>query len=78
MQAYVEQARRQTEIERMATEKEKTGVFLGSHLINRLTGEEVPIFIADYALMGYGTGAVMGSPPTTRGTSSSPRSTDFK
>ena len=62
VRAYVEQARRQTEIERMSTEKEKTGVFLGSHLINRLTGEKVPIFIADYALMGYGTGAVMGVP----------------
>ena len=62
VRAYVEQARRQTEIERMSTEKEKTGVFLGSHLTNRLTGEKVPIFIADYALMGYGTGAVMGVP----------------
>ena len=60
--AYVEQARRQTEIERLAAEKEKTGVFLGTHVINRLNGERVPIFIADYALMGYGTGAVMGVP----------------
>ncbi len=62
VEAYVEQARRQTEIERMAVEQEKTGVFLGSHVINRLNGEQVPIFIADYALMGYGTGAVMGVP----------------
>ncbi|MCE2462688.1 MAG: leucine--tRNA ligase [Dehalococcoidia bacterium] len=60
--AYVEQARRQTEIERLSAEKEKTGVFLGSYAINRLNGEQVPIFIADYALMGYGTGAVMGVP----------------
>ena len=60
--AYVEQARRQTEIERLSAEKEKTGAFLGSYAINRLNGEQVPIFIADYALMGYGTGAVMGVP----------------
>ena len=62
VEAYVEQARRQTEIERMATEKEKTGVFLGSYVVNRLNGDRVPVFIADYALMSYGTGAVMGVP----------------
>ncbi len=62
VQAYVEDARRQTEIERLAAEKEKTGVFLGSYVVNRLNGEKVPIFIADYALMTYGTGAVMGVP----------------
>ena len=62
VEAYVEQARRQTEIERLATEKEKTGVFLGLHVTNRLNGERVPVFIADYALMSYGTGAVMGVP----------------
>ena len=62
VEAYVEQARRQTEIERLATEKDKTGVFVGTYVVNRLNGEWVPIFIADYALMGYGTGAVMGVP----------------
>ena len=62
VEAYVEQARRQTEIERLAAEKEKTGVFLGSHVVSRLNGEKVPVFIADYALMSYGTGAVMGVP----------------
>ena len=62
VEAYVEQARRQTEIERMATEKVKSGMFLGSHVINRLNGEQVPIFIADYVLMSYGTGVVMGVP----------------
>ena len=62
VEAYVQEARRQTEIERMATEKEKTGIFLGSYATNRLNGERIPIFIADYALMGYGTGAVMGVP----------------
>ena len=60
--AYVEQARRQTEIDRLATEKEKSGVFLGTYAVNHLNGEKVPIFTADYALMGYGTGAVMGVP----------------
>ncbi len=59
---YVQEARRQTEVERLSTEREKTGVFLGSYCINRLNGERVPIFIADYALLTYGTGAVMGVP----------------
>ena len=60
--AYVEQARRQTEIERLSTEKEKTGVFTGSYCVNRLSGERVPIFVGDYVLMSYGTGIVMGVP----------------
>ena len=62
VETYIEEARRTTEIERLSTEKEKTGVPLGAHAINRLNGEKVPIFIADYALMTYGTGAVMGVP----------------
>ena len=62
VEAYVQEARRQTELERLAAEKEKTGVFLGSYITNHLNGEKVPIFIADYALMSYGTGAVMGVP----------------
>ena len=62
VEKYVLQAQRQTEIERTALEKEKTGVFLGSYVINKLNGEPVPIWIADYALLGYGTGAVMGVP----------------
>ena len=62
VEAYVEQARRQTEIERLSIEKEKSGVFLGSYVVNRLNGEKVPIFTADYTLMSYGTGAVMGVP----------------
>ena len=60
--AYVAAARRQTELERLATEQEKTGVFLGTYATNHLNGAQVPIFIADYALMSYGTGAVMGVP----------------
>ena len=62
VEKYILQAQRQTEIERTALEKEKTGVFLGSYVINKLNGEPVPIWIADYALLGYGTGAVMGVP----------------
>jgi len=59
---YIEWTRGQTEIERLSTEKEKTGVFIGSHVINKLNGERVPIWIADYVLLSYGTGAVMGVP----------------
>ena len=62
VEAYVLQARRQTEVERLSTEREKTGVFLGAYCVNRLNGERVPLFIADYALLTYGTGAVMGVP----------------
>ena len=59
---YVAEARRQTEIERLSAEKDKTGVFLGSYVVNLLNGERIPIYTADYALMSYGTGAVMGVP----------------
>jgi len=59
---YIEWTRGQTEIERLSTEKEKTGVFTGAHVINKLNGEKVPIWIADYVLLSYGTGAVMGVP----------------
>ena len=62
VRAYMEQARRQSEVERLTADKEKTGVFLGSYVVNHLNGEHVPVFIADYALMSYGTGAVMGVP----------------
>lgn len=62
VEAYILETRRRTEIERMAVEREKTGVFLGSYIINRLNGEPVPIWIADYVLLSYGTGAVMGVP----------------
>jgi leucyl-tRNA synthetase len=62
VEAYVEQARKQTEIERLSTEHEKTGVFTGAYCKNLLSGQDVPIWIADYALLWYGTGAVMGVP----------------
>ena len=62
VEAYVEQARRQTEVERLSTEHEKTGVFIGSYAVNRLNGDRMPLYIADYALASYGTGIVMGVP----------------
>ena len=62
VESYVNQARRTSEIERMSTDQEKTGVPLGSYAVNRLNGERIPIFTADYVLTTYGTGAVMGVP----------------
>ena len=60
--AYVEAARRETEIERMSTEREKTGAFIGAFAVNPMTQERIPIWIADYVLPGYGTGAIMAVP----------------
>ena len=62
VEAYVEQTRRLSEIQRLSTEKEKTGVFTGSYCKNLLSGQDVPLWIADYALLTYGTGIVMGVP----------------
>ena len=62
VEAYANQARQTSEIDRLSTDKEKTGVPLGSYAVNRLNGERIPIFIADYVLTTYGTGAVMGVP----------------
>jgi len=59
---YVARSRRWTEIERLSTEREKDGVFIGAYAVNRLNGERVPIWIADYVLLTYGTGAVMAVP----------------
>jgi leucyl-tRNA synthetase len=59
---YVDEASRKTEVDRQAEGREKTGVFSGSFCVNPATGEPIPIFIADYVLMGYGTGAIMGVP----------------
>jgi len=61
-EAYVEQARRRTEIDRLSTDREKTGVAIGAEAINPVNGERIPIFIADYVLSGYGTGAIMAVP----------------
>lgn len=59
---YIEGARSRSEIERTAVGREKSGVFTGSYAINRLNGERVPVWIADYVLLTYGTGAVMAVP----------------
>ncbi|MEW6268014.1 MAG: leucine--tRNA ligase [Thermodesulfobacteriota bacterium] len=59
---YVAQARRRSEIDRQSTEREKTGVALGARAVNPVNGREIPIWIADYVLMGYGTGAIMAVP----------------
>jgi len=60
--AYLEQTQRATEIERLATERPKTGVPLGSYAVNPATGDRIPIYAADYVLAEYGTGAIMAVP----------------
>jgi leucyl-tRNA synthetase len=62
VEAYVERARRETEIERTSTDREKTGVFTGGYCRNPFNGERIPVFIAYYVLLGYGTGAIMAVP----------------
>jgi leucyl-tRNA synthetase len=62
VEAYVEQATRQTEIDRLAVDKDKSGVFIGAYAINPVNNEKIPIWIADYVLMTYGTGAIMAVP----------------
>lgn len=59
---YVANAHLKTELERTSLEKEKTGVFTGSYATNPVNGEKVPIWISDYVLMTYGTGAIMAVP----------------
>ncbi|MBX2801706.1 MAG: leucine--tRNA ligase [Myxococcales bacterium] len=61
--AYVEQARNRSEMDRqLAAEKEKTGVFTGAMATNPVNGEPIPVWVADYVLMTYGTGAIMAVP----------------
>ncbi len=60
--AYIDQSRSLSEIERLSTTKEKTGVFTGSYCVNPINDVRVPIWIADYVLLSYGTGAVMAVP----------------
>ncbi len=62
VEEYRANARKMTEIERLSTERVKTGVPLGTHCINPFNGEEFPLWTADYALVEYGTGAVMAGP----------------
>ena len=62
VRAYVDKAARMTEIDRTDVTREKTGVFTGAYAINPANNERIPVFIADYVLMGYGTGAIMAVP----------------
>src|SRR5438874_6579264 len=59
---YVEKARKETEIERLSTEREKSGVATGAFAINPVNGEKIPVWVADYVLVTYGTGAIMAVP----------------
>ncbi|MFC1997480.1 leucine--tRNA ligase [Chloroflexota bacterium] len=60
--AYIEQSIGKSEIERISSERQNTGIFTGGYIINPLNGERVPAFISDYVVGSYGTGAVMGVP----------------
>src|SRR5690606_37149280 len=60
--AYRAQAASKSDVERQAEAKDKTGVFTGAYAVNPVNGQKVPVFIADYVLMGYGTGAIMAVP----------------
>lgn len=62
VEEYVGRAKRETEIERLSAERKPTGVFTGSYLINPMNGEAIPVYVADYVLMSYGTGAIMSVP----------------
>lgn len=59
---YVDQVKHMSDIERTSTASEKTGVFIGRYAVNPLNDKKIPIFISDYVLMGYGTGAIMAVP----------------
>ena len=62
VKAYIEEVSHKNDIERTSTTNEKTGVFTGRYTINPLNGKEVPIYVSDYVLIGYGTGAIMVVP----------------
>ncbi|HEX7378540.1 MAG TPA: leucine--tRNA ligase, partial [Pirellulales bacterium] len=62
VRAYCEQAARKSDLDRTDLAKEKTGVFTGAQAVNPVNGRPVPIWVADYVLMGYGTGAIMAVP----------------
>ena len=62
IEAYIAQTKKKSELDRMADAKTVSGAFTGSYVINPVNGEKVPIYIADYVLAGYGTGAVMAVP----------------
>jgi len=58
IEKYIEKARKETDIERTAEGREKTGVFTGAYAINPINGDKIPVWIADFVLVHYGTGAV--------------------
>jgi leucyl-tRNA synthetase len=62
IEAYISQTKRTSEIDRLAEGREKSGVWTGAHAINPVNGERIPIWIASYVVMGYGTGAIMAVP----------------
>jgi leucyl-tRNA synthetase len=62
VKSYINQAKLKTELERTGLQKEKTGVFTGSYAINPATGEPLPVWISDFVLISYGTGAIMSVP----------------
>jgi len=62
VQAYIDETLKANEIDRLSTTREKTGVYIGHNAINPVNGKSVPIYISDYVLASYGTGAVMGVP----------------
>lgn len=59
---YIEQAKRKSDLMRTDLEKDKTGVFTGAYAVNPVNGEKIPIWVSDYVLMNYGTGAIMAVP----------------
>ncbi|MGB9378119.1 MAG: leucine--tRNA ligase [Mycobacteriales bacterium] len=61
-ESYLEQVRRLSDIERQATDREKTGVFLGRYAVNPVNNERIPVWAADYVLADYGTGAIVAVP----------------
>jgi leucyl-tRNA synthetase len=62
VEAYIHKAQGESEIDRLNAERVKTGAFTGAHAVNPANGEKIPVWIADYVLMGYGTGAIMCVP----------------
>lgn len=62
VEEYVKQSQAKSDVERQETDREKTGVFTGSYAINPATKEKIPVWVADYVLYGYGTGAIMAVP----------------
>ncbi len=62
VETYIRETQKKSEVDRMSETRHKTGVFTGAYVINPFTGKEIPVWIADYVLPGYGTGAIMAVP----------------